>query len=204
MKRIIAIPLVLLAAFSIYWFTLRTKHNGLKEPKVAPMALKKHSESFNNSINKVVINYLGLKDAFVEADTAAVKQKATAFIASLNTIDTAELKKDTALIFETVMTAINDVRSNAESLVKQTDITEMRRDFSSLTDMMYPTFFTAIAYEGPKLYLDNCPMAFNDEIPANWISNNVEIVNPYLGKKHPKYKGAMINCGEIKDSIIAK
>lgn len=204
MKRIIAIPLVLLAAFSIYWFTLRTKHSGLKEPKVAPMALKKHSESFNNAINKVVINYLGLKDAFVEADTAAVKQKATAFIASLNTIDTSELKKDTALIFETVMTAINDVRSNAESLVKQTDITEMRRDFSSLTDMMYPTFFTAIAYEGPKLYLDNCPMAFNDEIPANWISNNVEIVNPYLGKKHPKYKGAMINCGEIKDSIIAK
>ena len=204
MKRIIAILIVILAAFSIYWFTLRTKNGGSKAPKVEPMALKKHSDAFNDKINMVVSNYLALKDAFVEADTAAVKQKALAFNTSLNNIDTAELKKDTALVFETVVAAINDVRANGESLVKQTDITEMRKDFSSLTDMMYPTFFTAIKYEGPKLYLENCPMAFDNDVPANWISNSAEIVNPYMGKKHPKYKGGMINCGDVKDSIVAK
>ena len=204
MKKIIIILVVILAAFCVYWFILKTKSSGAKESKVAPMALKKHSDSFNTAINTVVTSYLGLKDAFVEADTALVKQKATAFIASLGKIDTVELKKDTALIFATVLASINDVKSNAASLLNQTDITEMRRDFSSLTDMMYPTFFKAIAYEGPKLYLENCPMAFNDEVPANWISNSAEIVNPYLGKKHPKYKGAMINCGEVKDSIVTK
>ena len=204
MKKNIAILVVVLAAFSTYWYMLKTKQPAIKNAKVAPMTLKKHSDVFNNTINSVVSNYLRIKDAFTEDDTALVKQKTNDFITSLGSIDTAELKKDTAMVFETVINSIADIRSNAESLYKQTDITEMRKDFSSLTDMMYPTFFKAISYEGPKLYLENCPMAFNDEQPGNWISNSEKIVNPYLGKNHPKYKGAMINCGEIKDSIEAK
>lgn len=195
---------VLLVAFSIYWFMLRSKSSGPKAPKPVPMAIKRHSDAFNNSINTVVDNYLSLKDAFVEADTAMVKVKANAFMAALNNVDTIELKKDTALVFETVTATLGDIKSNAESLLKQTDITEMRRDFSSMTDVMYPTFFIAIKYEGQKLYLDNCPMAFNDSIPANWISNSAEIVNPYLGKKHPVYHAGMLGCGEVKDSIQAK
>ena len=47
-------------------------------------------------------------------------------------------------------------------------------------------------------------MAINDSIPANWISNSQEILNPYLGKIHPEYKATMLHCGEVKDSIIAK
>ncbi|MEO5944114.1 MAG: DUF3347 domain-containing protein [Ferruginibacter sp.] len=204
MKKMIVFIVVLLVAFSIYWFMLRSKSSGPKAPKPVPMAIKRHSDAFNNSINTVVDNYLSLKDAFVEADTAMVKVKANAFMAALNNVDTIELKKDTALVFETVTATLGDIKSNAESLLKQTDITEMRRDFSSMTDVMYPTFFIAIKYEGQKLYLDNCPMAFNDSIPANWISNSAEIVNPYLGKKHPVYHAGMLGCGEVKDSIQAK
>jgi hypothetical protein len=47
-------------------------------------------------------------------------------------------------------------------------------------------------------------MAFNENEPANWISNSQEIINPYLGKNHPKHKGTMLHCGEVKDSIIAQ
>ncbi len=204
MKRIIWALLVILVAFGVYWFGFRNKESRPKAPKTAPMVLKKHSDAFNNSINQVVAAYLQVKDAFIEADTATAKAKTAALLIALNNIDTAELKKDTAMIFETVKASINDVRSNAESLLKQTDITEMRKDFSSLSDMLYPTFFKAIAYEGPTLYLQNCPMAFNDDVPANWISNSDEVINPYLGKYHPKYKAGMLNCGEVKDTIKAQ
>jgi hypothetical protein len=44
-------------------------------------------------------------------------------------------------------------------------------------------------------------MAFNDDEEAWWISNEHKIENPYLGKKHPKYKGSMIECGDITDSL---
>ena len=60
MKKNIAILVVILAAFSTYWYMLKTKKTGSKEAKVAPMTLKKHSDIFNNAINSVVTNYLSI------------------------------------------------------------------------------------------------------------------------------------------------
>ncbi len=200
-KRGVIYFVIIIIAVALYWFLLRPTQNSQESPKQEAIVIKKHSQVFNNNIDKLMSNYLALKDAFVEADTAMVKLKCQLFVESLESIDTNELKKDTSLIYETVKATIADVHSNAASLLKQTDITEMRKDFSGLTDMMYPTFFQVINYEGPTMYLQNCPMAFDDEIPANWISNTDEVVNPYLGKNHPKYKAAMLNCGEVKDSI---
>ena len=205
MKKAILFLVLILSASLLFWGLFKSKEKvNQPETKEVAISVKAHSEKFNKSINEVVVKYMNIKDAFVDADTAAVKSNARDFINLLNAIDTTELKKDTALIEATVMSAINDLKSNAASILNQTDITEMRKDFSSLTDMMFPAFFTAIKYEGPTLYVQNCPMAFNDEIPANWISNTEEIINPYLGKNHPKYKAGMLHCGEVVDSVKSK
>ena len=126
------------------------------------------------------------------------------FISMLDSIKVDELKNDTSTITAAAKASIADIRSNAVSLMAQTDITEMRQDFRMVTEMMYPGFFKTINYEGPKLYLENCPMAFGEDKAANWISNSAEIVNPYLGKNHPEYKGSMLHCGEVKDTIKAQ
>lgn len=204
MKRFFSALLIILAGASIYWFVIRKKDKGPKAPKMTPMALKKHSESFNKSVDSIVDAYLDMKNAFVEADSAAAKKAATEFIARLDRLPIEEMKKDTALVLATVQGNVADIRSNAASLLQQTDLTEMRKDFSMVTEMMYPSFFTAINYEGPTLYFTNCPMAFDDSVGANWISNSAAISNPYLGKKDPKYHGGMVTCGSVKDSIVAK
>ena len=148
--------------------------------------------------------YFDMKNAFVEADTARVKENCKKFIQLLDSIPVNELKKDTATIFETVKANVTDIRMNAGSLLKQTTITEMRQDFRMVSEVMYPSFFKAINYEGPKMYWQNCPMAFGEGKEANWISNTEEINNPYLGKNHPEFKATMLHCGEIKDSIQAQ
>ncbi len=204
MKKLILLLIVLLAAFATYWFVFRSKVDVPEGPKQAPIALKKHTEGFNKSVDSVVNAYLAIKNAFVDADTVAAKTATTQFISLLDRMPIEELKKDTATIFETVKGNMMDIRSNASSLLQQTDITEMRKDFSMVTEMMFPSFFIAINYEGPKLYLENCPMAFDDSVSANWISNSQEIVNPYLGKNHPTYKAGMLHCGSVKDSVVAK
>lgn len=204
MKRIIWVLILLVAVFAVYWFIFKKTPHGPSAPKQAPIALKKHSAAFNTSVDSVVTAYLSIKNAFIEDDTASVKRSTVLFIALLDRLPVDELKADTATIFETVTGNITDIKSNAQSLLTQTDITEMRKDFSMVTEMMYPSFFTAINYEGNKLYVANCPMAFNDEVAANWITDSKTIVNPYMGKHHPKYKAGMLNCGEIKDSIAAK
>jgi len=201
-RKIVVMLTVGLSLTAAYLFFLRKKDK--EDVKVLPLTIQKHSKAFDASVSKVTDAYLVLKDAFVESDTNLIRIKTKEFIVALNTIDTTELKKDTSSVFETVMATINDIRMNAESINNQTSISEMRKDFSSLTDMMFPSFFYVIKYEGPTLYLQNCPMAIDDSIPANWMSKSNEIVNPYLGKTHPVYKASMLHCGEIKDSIIAQ
>ncbi len=201
MKKIIAFVVFLLAGFSIYWFVLRTKDSKPKEAKQAAVVVKKHSEAFNTSVDNMMNAYFKMKDAFVEGDTAMAKQHASLFINLLDSIPIAELDKDSSVISATAKANIEDIKANASSLLQQTDITEMRLDFRTVSDMLYPGFFKVINYEGPSLYLQNCPMAFDNDKDANWVSNSNEIVNPYLGKKHPKYKATMLHCGEVKDSL---
>jgi hypothetical protein len=205
MKKITLILAVVAFLFGIYWFKFRATEPTVPEPpKQAPIAVKKHTENFNKNVDSVINSYLSIKDALVNDDAVNAKAATTKFINFLSTFPIEELKKDTTSIYETAKMNIEDMKSNAVSLNNQTDITEMRRDFNMVTTMMYPSFFKAINYEGQKLYYTNCPMAFGENEEANWISNSREIVNPYLGKVHPKYKATMLGCGEVKDSIEVK
>jgi len=205
-KRILLLLLVLiLGIVGFYWYKFSTAgRGGDSGPKQPPITLKKHSEKFNSSIAVLMNAYFEIKSAFVDADSALAKSSCKKFLQLLDSIPVDELKKDTASIFETVKSNITDIRMNAESLLKQSSITEMRQDFRMVSEVMYPSFFRAINYEGPKMYWQNCPMAFGEGKEANWISNTEEIVNPYLGKNHPEFKSSMLHCGEVKDTIKAQ
>jgi Protein of unknown function (DUF3347) len=202
MKRILIVLVLVVALLAVYWFVFRTK-GGDSGPRQQPLALKKHSESFNKSVSDAMNAYFGMHNSFVEADTAKVKENCRKFIGLIDSIKLDELKKDTASIFETAKSTFTDVKANASSLLNQTDIIEMRKDFSMVSEMLYPAF-KVINYEGQKLYWQNCPMAFGEDKEANWISSTTEIVNPYLGKNHPEFKGSMLHCGSIKDTIQAQ
>ena len=207
MKRqtMVIVLVVLLAVFAVYWFKFRKPAtSNVVNVKQEALTLKKHSEKFNNSVNAAMAAYFAAKDAFVEADSTKAKASISKFMVLMDSIPLDELKKDTAAIYPSAVINVNDVKMNAESLLKQTSITEMRQDFRGISDVLFPSFFKTINYEGPKIYLQNCPMAFGDNKDANWISSTYEVINPYLGKHDPTYKAAMVGCGDVKDSIFAK
>lgn len=204
MKKILLLLVLFVAAFGAYWFLVRKTERKPKPPKMKPVAVKKHSDIFNTSVDNMMAAYFAMKDAFVDADTAKAKAEAKRFYSLIDSIPLKELQKDDSLIVATAAANVADIKTNINSLLQQTDITIMRQDFRTVSDMLYPSFFKTINYEGANLYLQNCPMAFDGDKDANWISNSEEVVNPYLGKNHPKYKGTMLNCGEVKDSIVSK
>lgn len=193
--------LIAVVALGIYLIFFKGGNKGGESQKAETIEVKAHSDEFNNRVAEAINAYLGVRDAFVEGDTAAAKSRSLLFISLLDSIPMEELKKDTAAIYEGAVSILTDIKSNMSSLVSQSDISSMRRDFSMATEMMYPGFFKMINYEGPTLYLQHCPMAFGDDSGANWLSNSAEIINPYLGKNHPEYKATMLHCGEVKDSI---
>ncbi|MDB5279331.1 MAG: Co/Zn/Cd efflux system rane fusion protein [Ferruginibacter sp.] len=202
MKKVIWILVILVLAFSIYWFKFKPVET-VDAAKSAPLKVMKHSPEFNRSIDTMMTAYLDLKAAFVEADSVQAKVAAQKFLLVSDSLKLDELKKDTAGIAESAAMQLNDIKANAESLLKQPNLTEMRQDFRMVSESIYPLLKT-IHYEGKTLYWQNCPMAFGEGKEANWISNTAEIINPYLGKKNPEYKATMLHCGEVKDSILAQ
>ncbi len=199
MKRVLAIILLLVVVGVIWWFFSAGK-KGKSEPKQQALKIEKHTKDFNQGIDNTLKNYLIMKDAFVNADTASIKTNTQKFIASLDALKLNDLTKDDSSILVSAKQFASDVRLNAEAILQEKDITEMRQDFRMVSENLYP-FLRTISYEGPKLYWQNCPMAFGDNNGANWLSNTSQIINPYLGKNHPQYKATMLGCGENKDSL---
>jgi Protein of unknown function (DUF3347) len=204
MKKVVLILLVIILAIGgYYWYRFSTAGKTDDGPKQQPLTLKKHSAAFNQAVAVAMNAYFDMKAAFVDADTSRAKESCKKFIHLVDSIPLQELKNDTANIYETALGDHSNIKANAASLLQQTDITEMRKDFGMVSESLYP-FFKTINYEGEKMYWQNCPMAFGEDKGANWISNTEDIINPYLGKNHPEYKGSMLHCGEIKDTIKAQ
>lgn len=203
MKKIIWVFVILLIAFCSYWFFLKEKTIPTQDTRTGPLAARMHSASFNSGIDSLMSAYFTMKDAFVNADTNTAKVSCTKLIGLADSSRLAELKNDSSAIYESAIMQLSDVKANAESLLNQTDLTEMRQDFRMIGESIYPLLKT-IHYDGKTLYWQNCPMAFGEDKGANWISNTQEIINPYLGKNHPEFKATMLHCGEVKDSIKAQ
>ncbi len=203
MKKAFLFLLVAAAAFAAYWFLVRKTGGGFSGEKQNAIELKKHSSKFNTSVTNMMTAYFGMQKAFIDADTAKAKESCQQFIALVDSVDFNELKDDSAAIVQNAKMMFSDVKANAISLLTQIDITEMRKDFNMVSENLYPAF-KSINYSGATMYWQNCPMAFGEDKPANWISSTKEIMNPYMGKNHPEYKATMLHCGEVKDTLQGK
>jgi hypothetical protein len=203
MKRIFAVALVIVVALAVWFLFFKPDNKTIVSPQPTTTAAKKHSPEFDQQITSLINSYVAMKNAFVDADTSEIKAKTSGFIASADSLNLNELQEKDSSIYMTVQQNVSDIKANADPILKENDITEMRHDFSMVSENLYP-FLKTIGYEGDKLYWQNCPMAFGDDKPANWLSNTSEIINPYLGKKDPKYKSGMLHCGENMDSIYLK
>lgn len=199
MRKLLLLLVIVVMALGVWWMFFKDGSHD-SGPKQQPLKVGKHSGEFNNTIAAFVTQYLSLKDAFVSADTAAIKLQEKKLAVAIDSIKIDELKKDTTGILQSARAQLSDIRTNADAILKETDITEMRQDFRMVSENLFPLLKT-IRYEGQKLYWQNCPMAFGEGKDASWLSNSEEILNPYLGKNHPEFKGTMLHCGEIKDTI---
>lgn len=203
MKKLLAIVFLCAALYGIWWCFFKNKSVSSDDSsKLSAIKSSKHSAAFNLGINKVVNSYLQLKSQLVEADSVKGIESGKNFLSILDSLKMDNLKKDTS-IYSTAIAQMGDIKSNAEALVKEPNLTEMREDFKMVTENFYP-FLKTISYEGPKLFLQNCPMAFGEGKDANWISDSTERINrlnPYLGKHHPEYHATMVSCGMVVDSI---
>ena len=200
MKSFLAIIFLAAVLLATWWLFFKTDKTGPTEPKQESIKIGKHSPEFNQSVSDAISAYMSMKDAFVDADTSTAKSANEFFISKIDTLNLTDLEHEDSLVVISARQQLSDIRANAEAMLQENNITEMRQDFRMVSENLYP-FLKTIGYEGEKLYWDNCPMAFGEDKEGNWLSRTKEIINPYLGKNHPEFKSSMLNCGEVKDTL---
>ncbi len=203
MKRVLAIVFLIIIILGAWFLFFKTDSKTDTTNKTESIAAAKHSDEFNQKMANTMNAYMSMKNAFVDGDTLLIKSETSKFISSIDNINLDELQKNDSSISMAMQQNISDIKANANPILQEKDLTEMRHDFSMVSENLYP-FLKTVGYEGQKLYWQNCPMAFGDDKPANWLSSTSEILNPYLGKNHPEYKSAMLHCGENMDSLYLK
>ena len=200
MKKFVTVLVVIVLVIGVLrLFVFNSKKNADPGPVQQPLTVSKHTDVFNLSAQKMITAYFSLTEGFVVWDTLAVAKFANELKTSLDSLRLSELKKDT-IIYETATGIWTNAKSEVDGLIKDQSIDEKRLAFNSLTQYIYDLLRT-VRYDQSKIYFQECPMAFGDSQPGNWLSKTVEIRNPYLGTQHPKYKDRMLTCGGPKDTL---
>ncbi|NII26339.1 DUF3347 domain-containing protein [Pseudoflavitalea sp. X16] len=158
-----------------------------KDIKTVAVAYTNVDPKIAASINEIIDHYLHVKNALANDNGEEAVKGSKAMSSTLGKIDkslfTAEQKK----IYEENE---EDLKEHAEHISKS-KIEHQREHFSMMSEDVYAL---AKAFGGGKtLYHDHCPM-YNNNKGAMWLSETMEIKNPYMGSKMPK-------CGKVEEKI---
>ena len=173
-------------------------NNNKNVPVIETASPSKHSVEFNSSVDSLMNSYYQLTEAFVNWDSASTVALAQKVNERLDSLHLEELKNDSSS--QSANTIIKESKADLDVISAAKDITTKRHALNALSDKLF-LLLNTVRYDRKKLYLQECPMAFNDQDPGHWLSAVDSIRNPYLGLHHPRYKGGMVECGETKEII---
>ena len=104
MKRILAILgiLVVVLAGVFYFVFIRGGKKRPKGPEPIPLAVSKHSDAFNQSVQTMLDDYYAMSEGFVNWDTVTINKEAVELKGELDKLPIDELKVDTTGIYESI------------------------------------------------------------------------------------------------------
>lgn len=193
------IVVILLAAVAVWYYVFKGKKNAASDSTLSAPYVSKHSDEFNESLSGMMDSYFNLTEAFVNWDTSSVVKYSAELHFSIENLKIGKLKIDD-LAAQDALSGYKTIKSDMASILKSENIGGQREALNNLSRSLYH-FLQTVSYDIGKVYYQECPMAFNDVIPGNWLSRTDAVRNPYLGTKHPKYKSGMLKCGGPKDTL---
>ena len=196
----IFLAILLLLGGTIRYFFFSGGGSNNTEHSRPSLPVSKHSDAFNKSMGDILNAYYKMTEGFVNWDTAVINSSGNQLKISLDSLNLEELKKDTTGIYESALDPLANSKTEVASILADPSFSEKRGSLNILSDNLR-ILLIAVKYDRAKLYWQECPMAFGEDRPGNWLSKSKEVRNPYLGTKDPQYGDKMLNCGEPKDTI---
>ena len=196
---LIAIVAIIVVVYFVFFNKSDDQATASKKVKPVALSISKNPEVFNTAFSVLLNNYYTLKDALVNADSTKAATDALAVVKAADAIPLDSLTADSSIVL-TAKNFTGVLATEGNNVNKATSLEAQRRSFAVISDNLY-SLLNTVRYDKEVVYHDLCPMAFNDEEQAYWLSRDSAIVNPYLGNKHPKYKSSMLVCGTLEDSV---
>ena len=160
-----------------------------KEIKTVAVTYANVDSKIAASMKEIVDHYLHIKNALANDNSLEAANGGEAMFAAIGKIDKSLFTVDQKKVYGENE---EDLKEHAEHMEHNAGkIGHQREHFSMMSEDVYAL---AKAFGGGKtLYHDHCPM-YNDNKGAMWLSETVEIKNPYMGSKMPK-------CGKVQEKI---
>lgn len=152
-----------------------------------PNFLEDTPSAFKQQLNAVANAYIVLKDAFVQTDATSAASAAEQVVLALEKMDGTLLENEEADLYWLDQFAILSVHT--QKIVEAEEVEFQREQFQFVSDALIDAI-TAFGTEGTALYVQHCPMAF-DNTGGDWLALEEAIQNPYFGDK-------MMKCGLVK------
>ena len=146
---------------------------------------------FKKQLNDLANEYINMKDAFVATDATSAATAAKKVMAQLEKVDMSLLEGEAHIYW---MEQLNALQAHGQKIIDQSDVETQRKQFGFFSDALINSI-EAFGTTGEALYVQHCPMAFNNQ-GADWLSNEEGIRNPYFGDK-------MMKCGLVKKEFVA-
>lgn len=162
-------------------------YSEMNNDKIGTSNTSMDSNTQNSVVQKVLADYMALKDALVNDDNAKAKELGNALEQSLKSFDASAFSSNEKSELNDI---IEDAIEHAEH-IGYSDIGHQREHFKILSKDV--TDMVSITGTKMKIYEQFCPMYDNNKGGA-WLSMNEEIRNPYFGDK-------MLKCGKVQREI---
>lgn len=147
------------------------------------------SESAKAAFQKMVDDYLDLKDALVNDDFSKAKEMRNKLQSSLKEFDSKTLNEDSRESWNELRT---ELEGAADAMEKAENIEDLRTHFQPLSNSLIRAV-KVFGTGGESLFIQHCPMADNNN-GADWLSSEDEVMNPYFGE-------SMLKCGEVTGEV---
>jgi hypothetical protein len=171
-----------------------------KKP-VEQQRISQNTAVFNRAVGAMLEAYYEVSEALVNWDSIRIIAASQKLDSMVKKIDLNELKDRADLLQKANLSLFKTVDASL-SLGQVKDINIKRQHFHSLSTALFG-FLSSVEFDEKSIYLQECPMAFNDTGTGVWLTDKGldSIRNPYLGLHHPKYGKGMLECGGNKSVL---
>ncbi len=196
---LVGIFVIVLVAAGLWIFVFREKKKTTDMEETASTYTSKHGSAFNESLNKMIDSYYKMSEGFVNWDSATIAMYSVELRSKVDSLQIDELKSDSS-VYTKAVSQIGNIKAELDGIIQDPSLDEKRGSLNIMSKLLFE-FLNTARYDVAKIYFQECPMAFDDVNPGNWLSPSEDVRNPYLGTKHPKYKSGMLECGGPIDTL---